>query len=82
MAWSRGHRIRNNRGARVSTHRLDPPVPVTARIAWEDDGEESIDTNAAGWRGQNVYVRLPGHPVAAHVGVARHGGRQAALTWP
>jgi hypothetical protein len=34
-------------------------VPIVARIVWEDDGEEYIGTDAAGWRGQNVYVRLP-----------------------
>jgi hypothetical protein len=32
----------------MPTHRLDPPVPVTARIVWEQDGEEYIDTEAAG----------------------------------
>jgi hypothetical protein len=34
-------------------------VPITARIVWADDGEEFIETVAAGWSGQNVYVRLP-----------------------
>lgn len=34
-------------------------MPVTARIVWEDDGEEYIDTEAAGWGGQLVYVRMP-----------------------
>ena len=37
----------------------DPPVPIVARIVWEDDGEEYIETDAAGWSGQNVYVRVP-----------------------
>jgi hypothetical protein len=40
-------------------HKLDPPVPVVARIVWEDDGEEFIETIAAGWSGQLVYVRMP-----------------------
>jgi hypothetical protein len=44
---------------REPEHRLDPPVPVTARIVWEDDGEEYIETEAAGWSGQLVYVRVP-----------------------
>jgi hypothetical protein len=26
---------------------------------WEDDGEEHIDSEAAGWSGQLVYVRVP-----------------------
>jgi hypothetical protein len=26
---------------------------------WADDGEEHVETVAAGWTGQNVYVRLP-----------------------
>jgi hypothetical protein len=34
-------------------------VPITARIVWADDGEEYIETEAIGWSGQNVYVRLP-----------------------
>jgi hypothetical protein len=34
-------------------------VPVTARIVWEDDGEEHIETETAGWSGQLVYVRVP-----------------------
>jgi hypothetical protein len=35
------------------------PVPIVARVVWAHDGEEYIDTVAAGWSGQNVYVRLP-----------------------
>jgi hypothetical protein len=58
-AWSPGQRILNDTGARMPTHRLDPPVPVTARIVWEDDGEEFIETEAAGWSGRLVYVRVP-----------------------
>jgi hypothetical protein len=42
MAHSPGRRILNDAGAREPEHRLDPPVPVTARIVWEDDGEEHI----------------------------------------
>jgi hypothetical protein len=36
-------------GARMPEHTLDPPAPVVARILWEDDGEEYIETEAAGW---------------------------------
>jgi hypothetical protein len=35
------------------------PVPVVARIVWEHDGEEQLETEALGWTGRNVYVRLP-----------------------
>ena len=35
------------------------PVPITARIVWTDDGEEFVETVAAGWTGRNVYVRMP-----------------------
>jgi hypothetical protein len=34
-------------------------VPIVARVVWADDGEEYIDTEAAGRSGQLVYVRLP-----------------------
>jgi hypothetical protein len=34
-------------------------VPIAARIVWADDGEEFIETVAAGWSGQHVSVRLP-----------------------
>jgi hypothetical protein len=59
VGWSPGQRILNDAGAREPQHLLDPPVPVTARIEWENDGEEHIDTVAAGWSGQLVYVRVP-----------------------
>lgn len=59
MAWSPGQAILNDTGARVPAHRLDPPVPVTARIVWAVDGEEHIDTVALGWAGRDVYVRMP-----------------------
>jgi hypothetical protein len=34
-------------------------VPIVARIVWADDGEEYVETVAAGWTGQLVYVRVP-----------------------
>jgi hypothetical protein len=40
-------------------HTLVPPVPIVARIVWEDDGEEYLETEAAGWSGQLIYVRVP-----------------------
>jgi hypothetical protein len=59
MAYSPGQRLLKLTGAREPEHRLDPPVPVVARIVWEHDGEEHIETEAAGWSGQLVYVRVP-----------------------
>jgi hypothetical protein len=57
--WSPGQRILNDQGAREPEHTLHPPVPVVARILWENDGEEMLETEAAGWSGQLVYVRVP-----------------------
>ena len=47
-SWTPGQAILNDTGARMPEHTLDPPVPVTARIVWEDDGEEYIETEAGG----------------------------------
>ena len=58
-AWSPGQKILNDTGARQPEHTFHQPVTIVARIVWADDGEEHIDTVAAGWSGQNVYVRLP-----------------------
>jgi hypothetical protein len=58
-AWSPGQRILNDTGARVPEHTFHQPVPIIARIVWELDGEEHIETEAAGWSGQLVYVRMP-----------------------
>jgi hypothetical protein len=58
-AWSPGQAILNSTGARQPEHTFKEPVPITARIVWADDSEEFIETVAAGWSGQNVYVRLP-----------------------
>jgi hypothetical protein len=44
--------------ARQPQHTLSPPVPVVATVVWAVDGEEHIDTEAVGWTGQAVYVRL------------------------
>jgi hypothetical protein len=57
MAHSPGQRILNG-GACEPEHRLDPPVPVVARVVWEDDGEEYMETEAVGWSGQLVAVRV------------------------
>jgi hypothetical protein len=56
VGWSPGQRILNDAGARLPEHALDPPAPVTARIVWQDDGEEYLETEAAGWSGQPAYV--------------------------
>jgi hypothetical protein len=43
---------------RPPQHILSPPVPVVARVVWAVDGEEHIATEAVGWTGQAVFVRL------------------------
>jgi hypothetical protein len=52
-----GRRVRNARGARRPEHHCQPPVPVRARIIWDDTGEQLwIQTVAVGWTGRLVYV--------------------------
>ena len=79
MANSPGQRILNDAGARMPELRLDPPVPIVACIVWEHDGEEHIETEAAGWSGHLVYLPRARPALQAHLGVARRGGRQATL---
>jgi hypothetical protein len=50
--------ISNRLAARVPQHTLSPPMPIVARVVWEVDGEEHVDTVVLGWTGQAVYVRL------------------------
>jgi hypothetical protein len=55
-----GHQtILNSTGPREPEHTFGQPVPI-ARVVWEDDGEEYVDTVALGWTGCNVYVRMVG----------------------
>ncbi len=50
--------VENALPARQPEHRCDPPVPVTARVQWERDGAEPVDTVALGWSGRAVWVRI------------------------
>jgi hypothetical protein len=59
VGWSPGQKILNDTGACKPEHTFHQPVSIVARIVWADDGEEFIETVAAGWSGQLVYVRLP-----------------------
>jgi hypothetical protein len=68
-AWSPGQRILNGTGARMPEHRLDPPVPITARIVWEDDGEEHLDT-------------ATGPAIPTHLGVAGSQRRYTPVAQP
>jgi hypothetical protein len=45
------------RGADAAAH-IQTPVPVVARIEWAMDGVEQLETEALGWAGRNVYVRV------------------------
>jgi hypothetical protein len=56
--WSPGQRILNDTGARQPEHTFHRPVPIVARVIWEDDGEEHLETVALGWAGRDVYVRM------------------------
>jgi hypothetical protein len=80
-AWSPGQAVLNSTGARQPVHTVQQPAPIVARIVWEDDGEELIETVAAGWSGQFVYVRLPDRRYRL-TSVAEHGGRSTALEDP
>jgi hypothetical protein len=40
-------------------HIFRQPAPIVARIVWEHDGEEHVDTVALGWSRRDVYMRLP-----------------------
>jgi hypothetical protein len=76
--WEAGRQgILNSRDARMPEHTFKTPVPVVARIVWERDGEEQLETEALGWSDQNVYPPArPAPPV--HRRVAELGRRQAA----
>jgi hypothetical protein len=58
--WEAGRQgILNGRDARMPEHTFKTLVPVVARIVWERDGEEQLETEALGWLDQNVCLRLP-----------------------
>jgi hypothetical protein len=79
--WSPRQAILNSTGAREPRHKLDPPVPVVARIEWKHDGEEHIETVALSWTGWPTRLHSPTGPaVPTYLGVARRGGRQVAVT--
>jgi hypothetical protein len=40
--------ILSDTGASVPEYRLDPPVAITARLVWAEDGEERMETVALG----------------------------------
>ena len=44
----------NDTGAREPEHTFHQPVPIVARIVWEHDCEEQIETVALGWSGQKA----------------------------
>ncbi len=69
--------ITNGLTARVPEHTLSPPVPIVARVVWEVDGEERVDTEALGWTGQAVYVRVA-DPRCRSNAIWLDGARRAA----
>lgn len=57
--WDEGHQLILNDHQVPPRHlQTDPPapIPVRARIVWEDDGEEWIDTTADAWFRTTVLV--------------------------
>lgn len=47
--WEAGRQaIINSTGARVPERTFRRPVPIVARITWEQDGEEQLETEALG----------------------------------
>lgn len=42
--------------ARQPEHRCQ--IPITARVQWERDGTEHVNTVALGWSGRAVWVRI------------------------
>ena len=58
--WEEGRQdILNALEAQMPEHTVRKPVPVVARIVWEHDGEEQLETVALGWSGQKA--QQPGH---------------------
>lgn len=56
-AWYEGHqRILNCHGVPKRFTRARVPIPVRARILWETDGVELIDTVATAWTHSLVLV--------------------------
>lgn len=56
-------KIKNGEHGPASAMRkiLDPPIAVTAKIKWIDDGEEIINTVAVAWHHRSVEVVLDDH---------------------
>lgn len=44
--------------ARRAQRDAQPPIPVRARLVWEDDGVELVDTVADGWTSRLVLVSV------------------------
>ena len=65
-------------GARQPDHTVNQPVPILARIVWEQDGEEHVETVALGWTAMCTYGDRPA--VSAQGGVAGRRGHPAMLT--
>ncbi len=77
VGWSAGQRILNDAGAREPEHRLDPPVPVTARIV----GGRRRGIHRDRSRRMERPTRLrpcARSAVSAYVGLVSRRGRQAA----
>ncbi|MBD0292194.1 MAG: hypothetical protein ICV70_01295 [Jiangellaceae bacterium] len=58
MAWLPGQVIVNSTGAKVPRHPLTRLIPILARILWDRDGGERMDTVVLGWTRREVYLRM------------------------
>lgn len=45
------------------------PIPVTARLVWEEDGQQWVQTRALRWNRRHVFVALHDRRVGAVIGV-------------
>jgi hypothetical protein len=79
--WEEGRQgILNALEAQMPEHTFKTPVPVVARIVWEYDGVEHIETEALGWTGQTRLHSPTGSALSVHGCVAASRGRSTALT--
>jgi hypothetical protein len=63
----------------VPEHTFNQPLPIGARIVWEQDGEEQFQTVALEWTGRDLYVPVTDarYPAVDRLGAGHlpHGPR-------
>ncbi len=77
--WEEGRQgILNALEAQMPAHTFKTPVPVVARIVWEHDGEEQVETEALGWTDRRRVRAATRQPVEVHLDLATRQRRQTA----